>query len=176
MDQMRATENHSEQDGSMPSAPVIGRRWIAAAAAALALGAAAFSAAYASGTRPTARAASTMSVQDEAHLQLTGSNGSLLVEEGPATGQIPGKVKASFTVAATVTSTFTIYARNGGTISGRGSGTLHSTGLYSSFGGALKITGGSGRYKHAHGSGGFYGAINRKTYAVTVQTTGKLSY
>ena len=42
--------------------------------------------------------------------------------------------------------------------------------------GSLKVTGGTGRYKHAHGSGGLYGAINRKTDALTVQTTGKLSY
>ncbi len=149
-------------------------RWIAVVATSLALAAAALSA-TAAGIRPTARAAATQNVKDEAHLHLTGTNGSLLIEEGQATGQIPGKAKASFEIESTVTSNFTIYAHNG-SISGRGKGTLHSTGPNSSFGGSLKITGGSGRYKHAHGTGGFYGVINRKTDAVTVQTSGKLTY
>ena len=149
-------------------------RRIAVAATGLALVAATLSA-TAAGIRPTARPAATQNVKDEAHLHLTGTNGSLLIEEGQATGQIPGKVKASFEIESTVTSNFTIYA-HGGSISGRGKGTLHSTGPNSSFDGSLKITGGTGRYKHAHGSGGFYGVINRKTYAATVQTTGKLSY
>ncbi len=156
---------------------VVGRGWIVAVAAGLGLGATTLSAAYASGlgTPLAARAAHVLSVHDEAYLHLAGTNGSLLLEEGPATGAIPGTVKADFVVAANVTATFTIYA-HGGSISGQGTGALHSTGLYSSFGGSLKVTGGTGRYKHAHGSGGLYGAINRKTYALTVQTTGRLSY
>jgi hypothetical protein len=151
------------------------RRWIVIAATGLALAAAALSATYAAGIRPAARTSATQNVNDEAHLHLTRTNGSLLIEEGQATGQIPGKVKASFEIESTVTSNFTIYA-HGGSLNGRGKGTLHSTGPNSSFGGSLKITGGTGRYKHAHGSGGFYGVINRKTYAATVQTTGKLAY
>jgi hypothetical protein len=157
----------------MTSEPV--RRPIMLAVATLVLAAAILSTAYASGTQPAAREAATQNVKDEAHLHLTGTNGSLLIEEGQATGQIPGKVKASFEIESTVTANFTIYA-HGGSLSGRGKGTLHSTGPNSSFDGALKITGGTGRYKHAHGSGGFSGTINRKTYAATVQTTGKLSY
>ncbi|HXB63709.1 MAG TPA: autotransporter [Solirubrobacteraceae bacterium] len=135
---------------------------------------AALSAAYAADPQPAARSAATQNVKDEAHLHLTHTNGSLLIEEGQATGQIPGKIKASFEIEANVTSSFTIYAR-GGSLSGRGKGRLHTTGPNSSFGGTLKITGGTGRYKHAHGTGGFYGVINRKTYAVTVQTTGRLA-
>ncbi len=150
-------------------------RWIAVAAAGLALAVAALSATYAAGIRPIARTAGTQNVKDEAHLHLTGTNGSLLIEEGQATGLIPGKVKASFEIESAVTSNFTIYA-HGGSINGRGKGTLHSTGPNSSFGGSLRITGGTGRYKHAHGSGGFYGVINRKTDAVTVQTSGQLAY
>jgi hypothetical protein len=154
------------------------RGWIVAVATGLVLGATTLSAAYASGSRTplTARAAHVLNVKDEAHLHLASTNGSLLLEEGPATGAIPGTVKANFVVAADVTATFTIYAHGGGSISGRGTGALHSTGLYSSFGGSLKVTGGTGRYKHAHGSGGLYGAMNRKTYALTVQTTGQLTY
>lgn len=92
------------------------------------------------------------------------------------TGTLPGTVKVHFDVGPTVTATFTIYPRGGGSISGHGSGALHSTSLYATFGGSLSVTGGTGRYSHAHGHGGLYGAINRHTDAVTVQTIGKLSY
>lgn len=145
------------------------------AAASLALSATILSAAYASGIKPTASTAATLNAKDEAHLHLTHTNGSLLVEEGPATGTIPGKVKANFTVAANITANVTIYTHNG-SITGHGTGALRGAGLYQSFGGTLKVTGGSERYKHAHGSAGFYGAINRRTDAMTVQTTGKLAY
>jgi len=79
-------------------------------------------------------------------------------------------------VGATVTAQFTIYARGGGSVSGHGSGALHSTSLYSTFGGTLSVTSGTGRFRHAHGTGGLYGAIDRKTDALTVQAIGKLSY
>ncbi len=117
-----------------------------------------------------------LNVKDEGHLHSVRNSGSELVEEGPVSGTIPGKVKVSFNIGATITAKFTIYANGGGSISGHGGGSLHSTGEYSSFGGSLKVTGGSGRYAHAHGSGNLFGAINRKTYALTVRTVGKLYY
>ncbi len=125
---------------------------------------------------PKATMAHTVNVKDEGHLHLAGTNGSLLVEEGAVSGSIPGTVKVRFNVGATVTGSFTIYARGGGSISGRGSGKLSSTGASSSFGGTLTVTGGTGRYRHAHGNGGLYGTINRRTDAMIVQTTGSLHY
>lgn len=125
---------------------------------------------------PVARAAGTLNVRDESRMHLVRESGSLLLEEGAATGTVPGSVKVRFQVGATVTAYFTIYARGGGSISGHGKGTLRSTGTYATFGGTLSVTGGTGRYAHAHGSGGLYGAINRRTYALTVQTIGKLTY
>lgn len=122
------------------------------------------------------RAAHVTSVKDEGHLHIVSESGSNLLEEGPVTGTIPGRVRVSFNVGATVKATFTIYANGGGSISGRGEGSLHSTSLYSSFGGSLTVTHGTGRYVDAHGSGGLYGVIDRKTYALTVQTVGKLDY
>ncbi len=123
-----------------------------------------------------ARAAHVLNVKDEGHLHLVHESGSELVEEGSATGTVPGTVRVSFNVGATVSGQFTIYARGGGSITGHGSGSLRSTGAYSTFGGSLEVTGGSGRFRHAHGSGNIYGAINRRTYAMTVQTVGKLNY
>ncbi len=128
------------------------------------------------GAAPEARTAGVVNVTDTANLHLVGESGSLIAEEGSATGQLPGTVKARFNIGATVTAYYTIYPRSGGSITGHGSATLHTSGRYASFGGTLLVSHGTGRYARAHGSGGLYGAINRRTYAVTVQTTGKLSY
>lgn len=125
---------------------------------------------------PVARAAGKLEVRDESHMHLVHESGSLLLEEGAATGTLPGSVKVRFDVGATVTAYFTIYAHGGGSITGHGKGQLHSTGAYATFGGTLWVTGGSGRFAHAHGTGGLYGAINRHTDALTVQTIGTLYY
>jgi hypothetical protein len=123
-----------------------------------------------------AQAARTLNVTDEAHLHLTGASGEQLEEEGPTTGALPGKVHARFIVSSSVTGSFTFYPRDGGTITGHGSARLHSTGTYASFGGSMFVSHGTGRYAHAHGSGGFYGTVNRHTNALIIQTTGQLSY
>jgi len=123
----------------------------------------------------SARAARTLNVTDTAHLHYVKAPGASLLEEGSATGGLPGTVKVRIIVGATVNATFTIYA-HGGSITGDGSGTLHGTGLYASFGGTMSVSHGTGRYTHAHGHGGFYGVINRNTDALTVQTTGTLTY
>lgn len=149
------------------------RRLLAASLLALAL--ALLLAAVAQGRSERGRAARTLSAKDEAHLHYVGESGSTLIEEGSARGRLPGVVRVRFNVGATVTASFVIYTR-GGTISGHGWAALHSSSVWASFGGTMSVTHGTGRYSHAHGTGGFYGVINRDTYAVTVQTTGTLSY
>lgn len=123
-----------------------------------------------------AKAARTLNVTDEAHLHLVNTAGEVLEEEGPATGALPGKVRARFVVGSYVSGSFTFYPRGGGSITGHGSARLHSTGTNASFGGGLSISHGTGRYAHAHGSSGFYGTVNRHTDSLTVKTTGRLSY
>lgn len=125
---------------------------------------------------PVASAARMLNVTDEAHLRLTGTAGSLLLEEGAARGALAGTVKVRFTVGASVSGSFTIYPRGGGSITGQGSARLRSTGNYASFGGSMSVSHGTGRYAHAHGTGGFYGTVNRHSDALVVQTTGRLSY
>jgi hypothetical protein len=124
----------------------------------------------------TAQAARTLNVTDEAHLRLTGTQGEVLLEEGPAKGALPGTVKVHFAVSATISGSFTIYPRGGGSISGRGTARLHSTGIYTSFSGTMYVTHGTGRYVNAHGHGGLYGTVNRRTNALVIQTTGRLTY
>jgi hypothetical protein len=123
----------------------------------------------------TAQAAATLKITDTADMHYTSGSGSLLHETGAVSGTLPGNMKANLAIGATLTANFTIYA-SGGTITGRGMGRTHGSGTYESFAGTLVATGGTGRYAHAHGHGGFYGTFDRKNYDLTVQTTGKLSY
>jgi len=116
-----------------------------------------------------------MAATDTARLHLVSSPGSSLLEEGWASGTLPGRVKVRFDVGPTVTARFVIHTRYGA-VQGHGAGKLRSAGLYATFGGWLQITGGTGRYAHARGSGGLYGAINRNTDSLTVQTTGTISF
>lgn len=128
-----------------------------------------------SARKPRARAAHTLKASDTAHLRYLSASGSLLYEEGSAKGALPGQMRARVNVSATFTGRFTIYAR-GGSITGHGTATPHGSGTYESFAGSLAVTGGSGRYTHAHGRAGLYGTFNRNTYGFVVQTTGTLVY
>ena len=125
----------------------------------------------------TAHAARTLSATDTAKLRyIPPSHGSMLYEEGSATGTLPGRMQAHVEIGATTAGSFTIYVRGGGTIKGHGTATMHGSGLYESFNGTFVVTGGSGRYARAHGRAGLYGTFDRKTYALLVQTTGRLAY
>jgi hypothetical protein len=119
--------------------------------------------------------AHTLKATDTAHLHYIHAAGSLLYEEGRASGTLPGSMRVHFNVGSTLSGSFTIYAR-GGTIRGHGEATPHGAGIYESFAGQLVVTGGSGRYAHARGRTGLYGTFNRQTYALLVQTTGTLAF
>jgi hypothetical protein len=125
---------------------------------------------------PSAHIARTLNATDTAHLHYLHSSGSELIETGTATGTLPGSMQARANIGATVSGSFTIDVRGGGSISGHGTASLHSSGIYASFSGSLTITGGTGRYAHAHGHAGLYGTFDRESYALVVQTTGTLSY
>jgi hypothetical protein len=114
-------------------------------------------------------------VKDSAHLERKATSSDEILEEGPASGTLPGKVRAYLNVGATVIAHFTIQT-SAGSISGVGSGTLKGRPEEPSFSGRMTVSQGTGRYKRAHGEGGFYGAINRSTFRAVVQTSGTLSY
>lgn len=122
-----------------------------------------------------ARAAHALKASDTAHLRFISASGSLLHEVGQAQGTIPGNMKVRFSLGTTMAGSFVIYTK-GGSISGHGEATPHGSGVIESFSGSLVATGGTGRYKHAHGHASLYGTFNRNTYALVVQTAGTLSY
>lgn len=121
--------------------------------------------------------ARSLNATDTAHLHYipSQSEGSTLVEEGTATGALPGKMRAHLKIEASFKGAFVLYAQ-GGTITGHGAAKPSGAGRYESFRGALVVTGGTGRFAHAHGQAGLYGVFDRQTYKLTIQTTGRLSY
>jgi hypothetical protein len=119
--------------------------------------------------------ARTLKATDTAKLHKVSASGSLLFEEGTATGTLPGKMRASVDVGATISGSFTFYL-HGGTIKGHGEATPHGEGTYESFAGTVTVTRGTGRYAHAHGQTKLYGTFDRNNYALVIQTAGTLSY
>jgi hypothetical protein len=125
-----------------------------------------------------ARDAATQTVKDEGNLRFVKSSGSTLIDEGSASGTIPGNVRIRFTYNGNpnVSAQITIYGHHG-TLQVRATGRLSSpTNPNPSFSGTLTITGGSGRYSHAHGSGKLYGVFHRRSYGMIVQTQGTVHY
>lgn len=125
--------------------------------------------------QPTAHAARSLDGTATAHLHLVKPNGAQLEEEGPVTGALAGSMRAVLYTGNVLTGSFTIHTY-GGSIYGSGRATPHGTGRYQSFSGTLTITGGNGRYSHAHGHAGLFGTFDRRTYALLIQTTGRFSY
>jgi len=125
--------------------------------------------------RPQAHAARTLRATDTAKLHYVSAAGSELLEQGKATGTLPGSMRALVEIGATIGGSFTFYLQDG-TLKGHGVATPHGAGVYESFAGTVTITGGTGRFVHAHGHTGLYGTFDRNTYALTIQTTGTFSY
>jgi hypothetical protein len=124
---------------------------------------------------PSARIAHALMATDTAHLHRAPSPGEEILETGHATGTLAGSVRAYLNLGPIVEVRFTI-STTSGSISGYGSGKLKGRPAEPSFDGRMVVDHGTGRFQHAHGEGDVYGTLNRKTYAVVVQTTGTLHY
>ncbi|MFI4990560.1 MAG: hypothetical protein ACHQHO_06565 [Solirubrobacterales bacterium] len=130
-----------------------------------------------SASGPTARRARTLNATDTGHLKYNAkdSEGATLVEEGAASGKLPGRMRARLNIEGAFSGSF-VLSTVGGSIKGHGTATPSGSGRYESFRGSLVVTGGTGRYAHAHGKAGLYGVYDRNTHGITVQTTGSISY
>jgi tetraprenyl-beta-curcumene synthase len=117
----------------------------------------------------------TLNGNAEAKLHYLRSSGSTLIEEGPVSGGLSGRMNAVLNVGATFTGSFVFHTRYG-EIRGHGSAHPHAAGRYETFSGSDVFTGGTGRYAHAHGRGAMYGSFDHKTYNVQIQTRGALYY
>lgn len=131
--------------------------------------------ALAAGAAHTARV---VGVREEGRLRFLADNATQIVDEGHVSGTIPGRARVYFAYNGnpSVSARFTIHAA-GGSISGIGHCRLSNpTSPTPSFRGALAITGGSGRYAHARGSGELFGVFHRRGYALVIQAIGRLRY
>jgi hypothetical protein len=126
---------------------------------------------------PLVRSSRMLNATDTAHLKYNPkySEGATLVEEGSASGSLPGKMRARLKIEGTFSGTF-VLTTSGGAIKGHGVAKPSGSGRYESFRGSLVVTGGTGRFSRAHGTAGLYGTFDRVKYQVTVQTTGSISY
>jgi hypothetical protein len=130
--------------------------------------------AHAGAREHMAQPARTLNGTDTADLHLVHA-GERLLEQGAASGALPGMMRAELNLGATYTGSFTIFTRNG-RITGNGTATPHGTGRYQSFAGSLIVTSGSGLYAHVHGRDALSGVFDRRTYSVSVKTAGSLDY
>jgi hypothetical protein len=128
------------------------------------------------------RHARKIAVRDSANLHEVGGNGNVRTAEGPVSGTLPGTAHVVIRVSAvsvsdtTVTVQFTFYGSRG-SITGSGSGTFHfGLSTQASFAGKGVISRGTGRYRHAHGSGDIHGAVDTLNRSGTFQVIGHLSY
>ncbi|HEY7892776.1 MAG TPA: hypothetical protein VIC05_11265 [Solirubrobacteraceae bacterium] len=126
----------------------------------------------------TTAQARTLSVRDEGHLHYLTDNATLIVDEGAVSGTIPGTARVSFWYngSPSVSARFTIIA-HGGTLTGIAHCWLSNpNSLTPSFRGHLTIPSGSGRYRHARGSGELFGVFHRRGYSLIIQAIGRLRY
>jgi hypothetical protein len=122
-----------------------------------------------------AAAASETYVKEEGHLHLARkSGGSAIVEEGSAGGTFDASLQAQITIKISQVTGTVLIDLKGGSISGDATATPHFSGKYVSFKGSLTIKHGTGRYRGASGTAGFYGALNHANYTLSVQLIGNL--
>lgn len=109
-------------------------------------------------------------------LKLVKKTGTSFRHQGRATGTIAGSVTSRITLSSlSISGTVTVRAKDG-TLRLRMRGTARSSGLRAAFDGTATMAGGTGRYAKARGGGTFEGVVNRRTWAVTLNARGSMTY
>jgi hypothetical protein len=128
---------------------------------------------------PAAHAASQRSVSETVSLTVNKAHGSILDSRGQMTGTYRGSVVLNQTIssASQATGIFTANLSGGGQLSGRSSAHYYLAGSISHFSGTMTISGGSGRFAHASGTGmRVAGAYNRATGHITLYLSGQIHF
>ncbi len=125
-----------------------------------------------------AHAARILKVHDEGHLKLVSGEGSTLIGQGSLSGTLPGSVRLRFSYSggATVAAHLAVSGAGWTIRADSRMGLSNAASATPSFRGTLRITGGTGRFAHCSGSGELFGVFYRRSYGLTVQALGKLSY
>ena len=116
-------------------------------------------------------------MREAGNLRLTSKRGFTLNEQGSATGTLSGTLHVRLTIVSSnhVKAEVSI-SRNGGSISGEATASYHRSNGSASFSGSLSVSGGTGSYAHAHGSGlSFGGTIQNSNDAIAVHLGGSIS-
>ncbi len=123
----------------------------------------------ASGSRP---------VKEHVDLNLVKRTGSTKFQhKGRASGTVKGSVRSTITLTHSVVlrGTVTITSPSG-KLRMKVEGRARSLSLRTRFSGQATMTGGTGRYAHATGTGTFTGVVNRSTWHATIDAKGTLRY
>lgn len=112
---------------------------------------------------------------DYATLHYVSSTVNVFYETGHASGTLAGWMRVHMRLGSRFTGSYVILTR-GGSIRGHGSAIPHGSGTYESFAGTITVTGGTGRFAHAHGDARVYGTFDRINNQLKLHTTGTLYY
>lgn len=117
-------------------------------------------------------------VKEHVDLTLVKRTGTTKLEhKGRATGTVNGSVtsKISITHSVVLSGTVTISTKTG-KVRMKVEGRARSLGDRPRFTGTATMTGGTGKYAGASGTGKFTGIVNRNTWHVTLDATGSYHY
>lgn len=114
-------------------------------------------------------------VNEYGALELYASEGATVQEHGKGWGTFSCSVRLGMTLRGTlVRASYTAHLETG-SIFGAARAHIHkASGQYASFSGTIWLHGGSGKYAKASGHAGFYGTINRHSYAMRIHISGRV--
>jgi len=118
-----------------------------------------------------------LSLNETGQLRVLSRHGIIFNEEGPASGTF--RCTLTLRLTAKVTHVTIQFSANpsGGTLHGEGAANVQTEGATGRVTGTVSVTGGSGRYAHAHGSGlSITGSVNRHNYNLSIRVSGTMFY
>jgi hypothetical protein len=124
-----------------------------------------------------ATAARVVALHLTTNLHLVGRPGHVAYAKGTVSGTFSGTTSVRYTAIGSTggEATFTMYPSSGGSMTGRSVTHGHAVGPTAYFTGTATITGGTGRWAHAHGTGlSFSGSLDRQNYHSTSVTSGNI--